>query len=113
LPCGEISTKAFATARHQEAKRKGRELALYDTYQVWFRKTYFLPPNDPRLLALTQEEIETEYWAQHYYQHGTHEQEDIAYEDDEFDALLEAMESNTFNPEEWEDLIGVENILPE
>lgn len=52
-----------------------------DTISFWFRRKYNLPPNDPRFLDLTLEQIETEYWAWHYFEQPPGEE----FDDDEFD----------------------------
>lgn len=64
----------------------------------WFRRKYSLLPNDPRLLALTPEEIEADFWSHHYYDNPASD----SAEDDEWDteSIIAAME----NDEEWEDL---------
>jgi hypothetical protein len=36
------------------------------TYGFWFREKYNLPPTDPRWLAMTEEDVEAEWWAYHY-----------------------------------------------
>ena len=58
-----------------------------------------MPPNDPRYLALTAEEIEADYWAWHYFNNPKSD----SFESDEWDsnALLEAMDGD-----EWEKIIG-------
>lgn len=48
---------------------------------MWFRRRFNLPPNDTRYLALTDEEIETEYWAHRYADNPVTD----AAEDDDFD----------------------------
>lgn len=52
-----------------------------ETISFWFRRKYNLPPNDPRFLDLTLEQIETEYWAWHYFEQPPGEE----FDDDEFD----------------------------
>jgi hypothetical protein len=82
----------------REAKRKGREQSK--TKRFWFRRQYNLPPNDPRYLAITPEEIEEDYWAHHYFENPTTE----SGEDEDFDteSILAAME----NEDAWEELIN-------
>lgn len=65
----------------------------------WFRRKYGLTPNDPRFLALTLDEIETDYWAHHYAENPS----DNSFEDDDFDvdAIVDAMESD-----DWETVIN-------
>ena len=70
----------------------------------WFRRKYNLPPGHPLLLRLTLQEIETEYWAHHYYDNPSAE----SAEDDDWDAdeLLRAIEDGSLDLDgEWEDVI--------
>jgi hypothetical protein len=61
------------------------------THEFWFRRKYNLPPNDPRFLALTPEDIEAEYWAHRYYDNPTSESyDDPDFDPDEIEAELEA-----------------------
>ena len=78
-----------------EAKRRGRELA--NSYQFWFRQKYNLSPADPRFLVLTPEDIEAEYWADHYTKNNTSEE----FDDDDFDVEAYASEAD----EDWETVI--------
>lgn len=83
---------------------------MYLTYGFWFRKKYNLPPNDPRYLELTREQIAAEYWAHQYADKGI--QDEV--EDDDFDAAAELArieaeaeaeaeaELANIPPEEWE-----------
>jgi hypothetical protein len=84
---------------------------------LWFRKTYRLAPTDPRYLAATPEEIETEYWAHYYADHANASEEE--YSDDDFsvddeverlrreaesrDALASASPTND-DPDDWEEV---------
>lgn len=34
--------------------------------ETWFRRRYSLPPTDPRFLSATIEDIEVDFWTQHY-----------------------------------------------
>jgi hypothetical protein len=54
----------FAETRRRDIKARGRALA--GTYELWFREKYCLAPTDPRFLAMTEEDIEAEWWAYHY-----------------------------------------------
>jgi hypothetical protein len=54
---------------------------MANTFALWFRQKYNLPPSDPRFLALTPEDIEAEYWAAHYQSNKVTEE----FEDNEFD----------------------------
>lgn len=68
----------------------------------WFRRTYGLTPNDPRLLDLTTEEIEADFWAHHFYENpATESGED---EDWDTDQVLGMMESDEWG--EWEDMLN-------
>lgn len=79
---------------------------MYQTMGFWFRRKYNLPPNDPRYLDLTAEQIETEYWAHQYADKGV--QDEV--EDDDFDMAAEVArieaegeaEAARIPPEEWE-----------
>jgi hypothetical protein len=72
----------------------------------WFRRKYNLPPNDPRYLSLTEQEISEEYWAYHYAENGTVEE----VEDDDFDAdeeirrINEEAEAAGGSPDDWEEV---------
>lgn len=71
------------------------EIAL--TMAFWFRKTYGLPPNDPRFLSLTQNEIEIEYWAHRYHDNPNQQ----VFDDPDFD---EEAIINEFSDEDFEDI---------
>lgn len=71
---------------------------MSETVEFWFRRRYNLPPNDPRVLALTLEEIQTEFWAHHYFENPAKEEA----LDEDFD--LQALSSA--DDDEWETLIG-------
>ena len=86
----------FAAAQEQEAKHKARETA--QTLRFWFRKKYNLPPNDPRFLALTDEEIETEYWT-YYYEENPDVEE---FDDPNYAEKMANLES--LDMSEWEDI---------
>ena len=68
----------------------------------WFRDKYNMPPGDPRYLCLTMEEIETDYWAHHYYRNPTAD----SFETDEWNSeeMIEAMNSG-----DWEEVINEQN----
>lgn len=71
----------------------------------WFRQRYHLPPNDPRFLALTPEEVEAEFWACQYAE--TKAVED--FEDDDIDIeeiLAEADRAEAIAADEWEEVIN-------
>lgn len=65
--------------------------------EFWFRRKFNLAPTDPRFLAATIEQIETEFWAHKYFDKPPGEE----LEDDEFDkdAIMRSMEEN---PDDWE-----------
>ncbi len=69
----------------------------------WFRRKYNLPPNDPRYLALTQQDIFEEYWAHHYAENGVVDE----VEDEDFDLQAEldriAREAGD-DPDKWEEV---------
>lgn len=66
----------------------------------WFRNKYNLTPKDPRFLCMTPEEIETEYWAAHYYDKpATETVIDEDFDINEVEALMEN--------EDWENIIDV------
>lgn len=56
------------------------------TLEFWFRNKYNLAPTDPRFLACTVEQIQTEFWAHHYLANKGKGEE---FEDYEFDAQAE------------------------
>jgi hypothetical protein len=58
---------------------------MANTFALWFRQKYSLPPTDPRFLAATPEDIEAEYWAYHYQTSKVTEE----FEDYEFDQEAE------------------------
>lgn len=77
--------------------------------EAWFRRKYNLPPHDPRFLAATVEDIETDFWMHHYADRGVTEE----YETDGFDAAAEAARieaeeeakaAGTVPPDDWEAL---------
>ena len=84
---------------------------MYQTIGFWFRRKYNLPPNDPRYLELTSEQIMAEYWAHQYAEKGI--QDEV--EDDDFDMDAEVKrindeaeaEASQIPPEQWE-LIDLE-----
>lgn len=65
----------------------------------WFRHRYHLPPTDPRFLDMTLEDIQTEYWAVHYYETKDDTKEE--FEDDDFDeaAILAQIEADALEKE--------------
>lgn len=52
---------------------------------------------------MTQEAIEAEYWAYHYEKHEGRDEE---YDDGDFDEMLNKLESDTLDDDEWETLIN-------
>ena len=61
---------------------------------------YHLPPNDPRYLSMTEEDIEAEYWAHYYHEHGDVDE----FESDNFDE--EAFLAEEIDPNDWVDVIN-------
>lgn len=59
------------------------------TVVLWYRRRFNLPPNDPRFLDLTEQEILTEYWAHHYDDLRAQGKPIEEYEDPDFDAEAE------------------------
>jgi hypothetical protein len=72
---------------------------MADQALFWFRRKYNLPPNDPRLLSLTLEDIHTEYWAHQFFEKPNMQHD----EDDDWDTeeILTALETGN-----WEDVIN-------
>ena len=72
------------------------------TVQIWYRKYYRLPPNDPLYLGLSIQDLITEYWAHHYddlYHAGKLDSE---FETDDFEReVQEFMRDDS----QWETLI--------
>lgn len=58
---------------------------MANTFALWFRQKYNLPPTDPRFLAATPEDMEAEYWAYRYQESNVTEE----FEDHEFDQEAE------------------------
>lgn len=84
---------------------------MYQTMGFWFRRKYNLPPNDPRYLELTADQIMAEYWAHQYAEKGI--QDEV--EDEDFDMAAEVARINAeaeaevanIPPDQWE-LIDLE-----
>ena len=72
---------------------------MAETILFWFRRRYSLTPNDPRVLDLTMEEIETDFWAHRYFDDPP--KDEVV--DDDFD--LEALRNA--DPDEWEELVSL------
>lgn len=75
------------------------------TIDLWFRRRYGLTLNDPRYLEATEEQIVTDYWAQHYEDRrlaGKPEEEE--FEDDDFD-LDEVDSAMRDGGENWLDVL--------
>lgn len=87
-------------ARNREKTARARGLDLSKKFEFWLRRKYNLLPTDPRFLALTKVEIETEYWA-HYYADNPGKEHD---EDPDFDA--DAIEAAMEDDDAWEELTG-------
>lgn len=65
--------------------------------QLAFRRRYHLAPLDPRFLDMTQEEIESDYWANHYLENGIPDE----IEDTSFDLSKEV---ENMGKDDWEDV---------
>ena len=88
----------FVASRRSRSKKAGKRRS--ETLEFWYRKKYNLTPHDPRYLESTVEDMETEYWAYHYFDNPKGDE----VEDDDFDveAVMRSMEDN---PDDWEDVI--------
>lgn len=53
--------------------------------EYWYRRQYNLPPNDPRFLDVTMDEIAREYWAAHYFDKWQKGETEEEFEDPDFD----------------------------
>jgi hypothetical protein len=88
----------------RDAKINGKEAA--QTIAFWFRRKYCLAPTDPRYLDATLEQMETEFWAHHYFDNPAKEES----EDDDFDLEAELRDADSVaavastNPNDWEDI---------
>ena len=111
---GQLASRRMNFApKLKDIKRKARQQA--GSLQWWFRDRYRLPPNDPRFLALSTDDLALEFWTA-YYAESAAKGEAISFEDedDEYDlaaieAALEARERqadqaamNDPDPEQWE-----------
>jgi hypothetical protein len=68
--------------------------------ETWYRRRYNLPPTDPRFLDSTVEDIELDYWTQHFADRpNAVEDEDDDFDIDEIKAQMAA------NPDDWEDAL--------
>ena len=96
----------------KDLKRKARQQA--DSLQWWFRDRYRLPPNDPRFLALTNDDLALEYWTA-YYAASAARGDAISFEDEDdnydlaaIEAALEAQANQAAidnpDPNEWEEI---------
>lgn len=74
---------------------------MVGTYELWFRRTFNLPPTDPRFLDMTRGEIIAEYWAHHRDDlRRAGKADDTEFEDDDFDEDAIIAEINR-NPSAW------------
>jgi hypothetical protein len=85
----------FAESQQRVAKEAGLELSKRVEFD--FRRRYNLPPNDPRFLELTFEDILTDWWAHRYT-------------DDP--KLAEEVVDEDFDPDDVARQIGAEVELP-
>lgn len=83
-----------------EAVARERGLMVSKTASFWFRRKYNLPPNDPRFMSMTLEDIQIEYWAHHFYDKPDSEFEAFT---DDYDAEVERMISEA-DPDDLEDV---------
>ena len=67
-----------------------------------FRRKYLLPPNDPRFLDLTEEDMMADLIAHDIVERGDDGGEEYEDEDVDLDEMLERLESG----EDWEDVIN-------
>jgi len=104
----EKRSSLFDQKRGSSARVEGRKLA--QTYRLWFRKQYNLAPTDPRYLAATDEQIETEWWAYQYQAGKVQEEfldEQFSVEDELARIEQEAAERDrAAPPDDWEDIDG-------
>lgn len=73
------------------------------TAALWFRRTYLLPPLDPRFLGMTPEDVSAEMWA-HYYDDAKPGDE---VETDDFEAEVDRLldsGGDADGPSDWEEL---------
>lgn len=76
--------------------------------EFWFRRKYSLAPTDQRFLEATVEEMQTDFWAHHYFDNPPKDE----VEDDDFDLQAEledanrlaALEQQRNDPNDWEDV---------
>lgn len=71
--------------------------------EFWFRRKFNLPPHDPRFLAMTQDDLESEFWA-HHFAENPHEKEVV---DEEFDLAAELADADAMAedlPDDFEDV---------
>lgn len=70
---------------------------------LWYRRTYRLPPNDPRFESTSVFEMEVEFWAWHFDDLVKAGKDIVDHEDDDFDeeAIAAAMESD-----DWLEIIN-------
>ena len=88
----------FDADREKRAKQAGKHRAK--TLEFWYRQKYGLTSQDPRYLAVTIEEIETEYWACHYL--ANPDKDEVEDTDFDLEAELQRIEEN---PDDWEVII--------
>jgi len=77
------------------------------TAELWFRRTYRLPPSDERYLSLTRLDILAEYFAYHY-DDLIRDGKEVSFEefdDPDFD-LDKVLEQMAREGDNWEKVIG-------
>ncbi|MDR3515188.1 MAG: hypothetical protein P4M00_05185 [Azospirillaceae bacterium] len=89
----------FAAQLQRNARRLGLDLS--ETIAFAFRRRYNLPPNDPRFLSLTIEDIAVDYWAHRFWDDPELRSEIV---DPDFAAALAEAEAAAASnrPEDWE-----------
>jgi hypothetical protein len=97
----------FEADQKKRARQNGLEMSK--TAEFWFRRKYNLPPNDPRFLDLTVEDVLTEYYAHTYFDDPSKAQNEVVDDDFDVDAELaqinaEAEEELSDDPDDWEEL---------
>jgi hypothetical protein len=86
----------FVATRRRDIKARGKALA--GTYELWFREKYNLPPTDPRFLAMTEEDIEAEWWAYKFQENKS----SVEFDDDDENAASDYLTQINREAEEAE-----------
>lgn len=64
-------------------------MAQFQTMEFWLRRKYNLLPTDPRWLEMSPEDVEAEYLAHQYAEHGVPNE----IEDEDFDEHMAELEA--------------------